>query len=171
MTRVTKEYELTTQTLALIAKTNPYGKVVTEVIEMNNRYELPVHPSRIIDESCKFFASSLSGRLAGTKQVAGFSHKPPIVISQSMGIYYFPTISPKRKDCSWISHSHIQSFKSDEGYMTTIKFSNGTTIQLPVSEGMIANQVQRTAQFRFLLESRIKQSSPYAADKVAEPFV
>ncbi|GGC74113.1 competence transcription factor [Thalassobacillus devorans] len=163
-------FEITAQTLALVATATSYGKVLTEVIETGARHELPVHPSRLVDEACRYFASSLPGRLAGTKQVAGFTHKPPIVISQSMGIYFFPTISPKRKDCSWISHSHIRSFDSLDGYQTTIEFTNGSSIVVPVSPGMIANQIQRTAQFRFLLENRIKHSSLYTAEQIAEPF-
>ncbi|MBM7554103.1 competence protein ComK [Thalassobacillus pellis] len=164
------EFELTAQTLALIAVPGPYGKVITEAIENSHTHEIYVHPGKVIDEACRYFASSLDGRLAGTKQVSGFSHKPPIVISHTMGIYFFPIFSPKRKDCSWIAHSHIQSFESHDGYTTHIHFSNGTSVQVPVSEGMIANQVQRTAQFRFMLENRIKQSVLYTAEKVAEPM-
>lgn len=164
------DFEITSQTLALIATTTPYGKVTTEVLETHSKREIPVHPSRLVDDACRYFAASLPGRLAGTKQVAGFTHKPPIVISQSMGIYFFPTISPKRKDCSWIAHSHIHSFDSNDGYNTTIHFTNGTSIVVPVSPGMIANQIQRTAQFRFLLENRIKHSSVYTAEQIAEPF-
>ncbi|MFD1017787.1 competence protein ComK [Thalassobacillus hwangdonensis] len=170
MNTLKKEVEVTAETMALVAKVNDFGKVITEVMMMDGTHEVPVHPGKMIDDACKFFASSLAGRTEGTKQVSGFTHKPPIVISQSMGMYFFPITSPKRKDCTWIAHAHIQSIHSVDGYNTIMRFSNGTAITLPVSKGVIANQIQRTAQFRFLLESRIKHSSPYTAEKVAEPF-
>ncbi len=168
-----KEYEVNPQTMALLAQYDERGQVVTEVFESKGCFKLPKHPSQIVDDSCRYFASSLEGRISGTKQVAGFTHKPPIVISQAMGIYFFPIISPKRKECSWISHNFIRSYQGEENQTTTIFFSNGMSVNVPVSEGMIANQVQRTAQFRFILEARLKHpaAAPVSSvESVAETF-
>ncbi len=166
-----REYEVNPQTMALIAKYDRHGQVITEVIESEDKFDLPFHPGQIIDQSCRYFASSLEGRMAGTKQVAGFTHKPPIVISQKMGMYFFPIISPKRKECSWIAHKYIRSYKGENDHTTTIHFINGASVNVPVSAGMIANQVQRTAQFRFILEDRLSHT-PAASisqpDRVAE---
>ncbi len=156
--------------MALLAKYDDIGRVVTEVYEGDKRFDLIDHPSKVIDGSCRYFASSLEGRLAGTKEVAGFTHKPPIVISPAMGIYFFPIISPKRKECSWIAHPFIRSYHSEINQTTTIIFTNGVSVNVPVSTGMIANQVQRTAQFRFMLEDRLKTSGAYITGKIAEPF-
>ncbi|UOR13183.1 competence protein ComK [Halobacillus amylolyticus] len=171
----TREYEVNPQTMALIAKYDEHGQVITEVIESGGRFDLPFYPGHIIDQSCRYFASSLEGRMAGTKQVAGFTHKPPIVISQKMGMYFFPIISPKRKECSWIAHKYIRNYDPAMDHTTTIHFVNGVSVNVPVSEGMIANQIQRTAQFRFTLEDRLSnfptpQSLASQAERIAENF-
>lgn len=170
---VKKEYEINPETMALIAKYDDHGRVVTEVVESKGSFEIEKCPSQVVDDSCRYFASSLEGRISGTKQMTGYTHKPPIVISEAMRIYFFPIISPKRKDCSWIAHKFIRSYKGESDQTTTIGFSNGTSINVPVSHGMIANQVQRTAHFRVILEDRLR-TLPSAADipheRVAETF-
>lgn len=167
------EYEINPQTMALIAKFGEFGQVMTEVVECQGRFEINKCPSEVVDDSCRYFASSLEGRMAGTKQVTSYTHKPPIVISEAMGIYFFPIISPKRKDCTWIAHKFIRSYKGETDHTTTILFSNGSSINVPVSHGMLANQVQRTAHFRIILEDRLQMppssfDPPY--ERVAETF-
>lgn len=168
------EYEINPQTMALIAKHGEGGQVLTEVIENSERFELSKCPSEVVDDSCRYFASSLDGRLSGTKQVTSYTHKPPIVISEAMGIYFFPIISPKRKDCSWIAHKYIRSYKGEPDHTTTVQFANGWSVNLPVSDGMFANQVQRTAHLRVILEDRFQSAGPVAAgiraERIAETF-
>ncbi|WP_390217518.1 competence protein ComK [Halobacillus seohaensis] len=164
-----KEYEVNPQTMALVANYDAQGQIITEVVENGERFYLPGYPGKIVDQSCRYFASSLEGRLSGTKQVAGFTHKPPIVISQAMDMYFFPIISPKRKECTWIAPKYIRTHKGESDQSTTIYFMNGDTVNVPVSVGMIINQIQRTAQFRVKLEDRLKHyhSQP---EIVAETF-
>ncbi|GEN52955.1 competence protein ComK [Halobacillus faecis] len=162
-----KEYEINPQTMALIATNNEDGQAFTEVMETDERFVISKCPSDLIDCSCRYFASSLDGRIAGTKQLTGYTHKPPIVISEAMAIYFFPIISPKRKDCSWIAHKYIRSYRGEPNKTTTVQFTNGMTVNLPVSDGMFANQVQRTAHLRVILEDRF-HSSPVVADHRAE---
>lgn len=47
----------------------------------------------------------------------------------------------------------MKPFDSDR---TELEFKNGRSIVLDVSYGSILNQIQRTAQFRYSLENRIK---------------
>ncbi len=164
-----KEYEVNPRTMALVAGYDSQGQIITEIVEYDQRFYLSDYPGKIVDNSCRYFASSLEGRISGTKQVAGFTHKPPIVISQTMGMYFFPIISPKRKECTWIAHKYIRSYEGEMDHSTTITFTNGGSINVPVSVGMISNQVQRTAQFRFTLEDRLKNSIP-PNDVVAENY-
>lgn len=169
---VKKEYEINVNTMALKAKYDEKGQVITEVIESKERFNLTKCPSQVVDDSCRYFASSLEGRISGTKELTNYTHKPPIVISEAMRIYFFPIISPKRKDCTWIAHKFIRTFQGESDQTTTIQFSNGSSINVPVSHGMIANQVQRTAHFRVILEDRLRMSSPSprASERVAETF-
>src|SRR5699024_10409985 len=112
---------------------------------------------KVIDEACRFYGSSLRGRLEGTKNISKITHKAPIAIDHSLGMYFFPTASPSNHDCSWINHSHVQEIKPCGKKETEVVFKNGETIIVPVSYGSMLNQLQRTAQFRFSLDTRMEQ--------------
>src|SRR5699024_6331581 len=110
----------------------------------------------MIDHACKFFGSSLRGRLEGTKDISKITHKPPVAIDPSSGMYFFPTASPTNKSCSRIAHSHVELINPIDKNKTEVVFTNGNTIVLDVSYGSMMNQLHRTAQFRYSLDSRMK---------------
>src|SRR5690625_1385794 len=97
---------------------------------------------------------SYVGRQEGTFAVSKITHKAPISVSPASGIYFLPTLSPMNPMCGWISHSHIKEMNPARGG-TEIIFNNGRKVIVEVSYGSMLNQVQRTAQVRFLLDNRI----------------
>src|SRR5690625_2930685 len=148
-------YEVTPITMAVLSKKDEAGMTQTYVLEESREYTVHTTPTRMIDNACKFFGSSLKGRLEGTKDISKITHKAPIAIDPSSGMYFFPTASPTNQKCSWISHSHIEFVKPKNRDRTELIFTNGSNISVDVSYGSILNQVQRTAQFRFSLETRM----------------
>lgn len=165
-----QSHEVTPLTMAVIAQHDENGKSNTCVLEEQEEYHIQPAPTKIIDHACRFFGSSLRGRQDGTKEVCGVTHKAPISIDPSNGMYFFPTTSPANEKCSWIAHSHIDQVNKGPEHYTEVVFKNGKTILLDVSYGSMLNQVQRTAQFRYLLDNRIKYLQRHNADMVAEPF-
>ncbi len=151
------DYEITPLTMAILSKENQNGGMNTYVLEESKEYTVHFTPTKIIDHACRYFGSSLQGRLEGTKDVSQITHKAPIAIDPSSGMYFFPTASPKNKKCSWIAHSHIHFVQPiKESRQTEIQFKNGTRIVVDVSYGSMLNQIQRTAQFRYSLDSRME---------------
>ncbi|WP_182200072.1 competence protein ComK [Paraliobacillus salinarum] len=71
-------------------------------------------------------------------------------------MYFFPTVSPQQPFCSWISHSYVHTIRRTPKNETEFIFKNGKSVILDVSYGSMLNQLQRTAQFRYLLEERMK---------------
>lgn len=104
---------------------------------------------------------SYVGRQDGTKDISGITHKAPISIDPASGMYFFPTSSPRNKNCSQIAHSHIDFIQPTKNQMTEVHFKNGQKIILDISYGSMMNQIQRTAQFRYLLNDRIKKLDEY----------
>lgn len=149
-------YEISPLTLAIIAVENDLGDVNTHVFEDKLDYIIYNSPVNMIDYACRYFGSSLRGRLDGTRDVCGITHKAPISIDPASGMYFFPTTSPRNKNCSWIAHSHIDFIKATENQKTRIFFKNGESITIDMSPGSMMNQIQRTAHFRFLLNDRIR---------------
>ena len=152
----TISYEVTPLTMAVLSKKDETGITKTFVLEETREYTVHKTPTKMIDDACKFFGSSLKGRLEGTKGISRITHKAPIAIDPSSGMYFFPTASPTNTKCSWIAHTHILEIQPIGKSKTKITFKNGKSIILTVSYGSMLNQVQRTAQFRFSLDTRIK---------------
>ncbi|SDC77819.1 competence protein ComK [Terribacillus halophilus] len=163
--------ELTPLTMAILPKLLENGQPGCEVLETENSSTFRTSPSKFIDLACKFYGSSLKGRQAGVKEICGITHKAPISIDPVSGMYFFPTSSPLAHTCSWISHSHIKRIEAAAHQCTNLTFKNGDTLTLDVSYGSMMNQVQRTAQYRFLLDKRIRHLWKYGGDQIAEPFV
>ncbi|HEX6593622.1 MAG TPA: competence protein ComK [Bacillota bacterium] len=166
----TPSYEITPLTMAILAHEDEHGNFGTWVLEEQGEYFVNRSPSKIIDCACRFFGSSLKGRQEGTRDICGITHKAPISIDPSSGMYFFPTFSPLNEKCSWISHSHIQQVKPSTNQRTQLLFTNGKRIFIDISFGSMMNQVQRTAQFRYLLDNRIKELLKHKNDPGLEPF-
>lgn len=152
-----KIYEISPLTMAVVSEVDKNGRRMTRVLEEKNEFLTDVKPLEIIQQSCKFFGSSLKGRQEGTAAVSGITYKAPISIDPSIGLYFFPTHSPANLKCSWISHTHIDSIHQTDNKKTEIIFKNKKSIFLDTSYGSMLNQVQRTAQFRYLMETRLHQ--------------
>ncbi len=163
-------HEVTPLTMAVIAKHDENGNINTTVLEEQEEYFVQHSPSKVIDYACKFFGSSLRGRQDGTRDICGITHKAPISVDPTSGMYFFPTIAPTNPKCSWIAHSHIDQVLKGPDRFTKVVFNNGKSILLEVSLGSMLNQVHRTAQYRYLLDNRIKYLQRQNADVVAEPF-
>ncbi len=161
--------ELSPLTMAVIPKEDRTGKQRTLILEMFGEHTVPFSPTYIIDLACRYFGSTLEGRLEGTKEISNYTHKAPIAIDPSSGMFFFPTTSPKNRNCSWINHSHVNHLDSVGQDQTKISFYNGTSIVLDVSYGSMQNQLQRTAQFRFYLEERLRKMYQ-SASKHYQPF-
>ncbi|WP_236561139.1 competence protein ComK [Pontibacillus sp. HMF3514] len=164
-------YEISPFTLAVLADERTDGKVISLVVEEEERFYVDQSPRRLLDQACKFYGSSLRGRQDGTKDVCGITHKAPIAVDPVSGMYFFPTNSPQNKYCSWIAHSHIDHAHKTPENNTQITFKSGEVVIIDVSNGSIWNQIQRTAQFRYQLAERLQYIPKQASfDQIAEPF-
>lgn len=163
-------HEITPFTMAILTHYREDGKRITRVLEENTEYTTEHSPTKVIDGACRFFGASLKGRQDGTRDICGLTHKAPISVDPSSGMYFFPTTSPASQKCCWIAHSHIDRINRAPDHQAEIIFKNGSRVTIEASYGSIINQVQRTAQFRFLLDNRIKFLQQYPADSAQEPL-
>jgi|SRR5690625_1084259 len=149
-------YEISPLTMAVIPERDETGATNTVILEEEGSYQIPSSPTRLIDLACRYFGSSLQGRLDGTREISRITHKAPIAIDPSTGMFFFPTTSPQNRKCSWINHSHVDYIKPIGSKRTKIVFNNGKYIIVDISYGSMMNQLQRTAQFRYTLEQRMR---------------
>lgn len=168
--QLSPSYVITPLTMAVLVYHDDKGNAGSWILEEQDEYYTVLPPSKVVDQACKFFGSSLKGRQSGTENIYGITHKVPISIDPSSGMYFFPTASPVNIKCSWISHSHIDKVNNLGNQKTELLFKNGRKVPLPVSYGSMMNQIQRTAQFRYLLDNRINELRFQKAEQVAEPY-
>lgn len=143
------EYEVNDRTLAVISLNNKKSKV----FEANDSFVVNKPAIKIMEESCQFFGSSLLGRQKGTTRLIGVSHKAPIIVEESKEIIFFPTLSPRKSACSWISLKNIDSYYN-KNKSVFIKFKNNTQLELNMSYGIIDNQILRATRLESVLRSR-----------------
>lgn len=142
------KYEINKGTLALI----PIEEKLTQVIELEDSFFVSCSANKIIDNSCRSFGSSYTGRSEGTKTLLGINYKAPIIISEAKSIIFFPTSSPRCVNCCWISLNNIVNYKKDNKN-TIISFQNNKEIKLDTSSFVIENQIYKAT----MLESKLRK--------------
>jgi competence protein ComK len=147
--KIMESYEINKDTVALIPKDDDK----TIVFEVDKSFVINKKPLKIVEESCEYFGSSLEGRQIGTSKLIGFTHKVPVIIEESFELIFFPTLSPKNEECSWLSYSHI--YKPDKFKdKTIVELKNGKKILVDVSRSIIDNQLYRCSRLKDVLQVR-----------------
>ncbi|PKR78304.1 competence protein [Halalkalibacillus sediminis] len=152
---ILKDPKITALTMAVtphVVSGDVYGSYV---LEKNGEYLCEIPPKQLMDKGCRYFGSSLKGRLDGTREVFGITRKAPISLDPMSGIFFLPTTSPHSSDCIWIAHGHVHSLEKLESKQTRIHFEGGKELTVDSSFTSLTNQIQRTAQFRHLMLDRI----------------
>ncbi|SEO70304.1 competence protein ComK [Amphibacillus marinus] len=159
VTNVISTYQLSHSTMGITA-VNVEGKWYSEIIEENVEEEMIISqpPNKLISQACKMYGEEIISRFDGAKLLCDFSNKAPIAISSAHNIYFFPTESPSRINCSWFSHTHIRSITKADYNNSTLTFRDGKQRVVPFSYGIMHNQVNRTAQYRFILSEQLKHN-------------
>lgn len=151
------EYEITPATM-MIMPTSYGSKTYSRIVELKDDFLYPVPPIEIIKKSCQYYGSSYDGRITGTRQLIDCSHKVPITIDPTNSIYFFPTASPNKSHCIWISHQNVNSYKRYEQNSTIVTFRNKETFIVPISFSVFEGQLMRTSLLRTKLMQRIDDS-------------
>lgn len=143
-------YIINSNTVALI----PIKSKITRVIELESSFLINENSMKIIENSCKYFGSSYLGRHIGTKNLTGINYKSPIIIEETKNMIFFPTISPRDINCSWLSLKHINNYINKNGKIEVI-FENGDKWDFNISFGSFDNQYLRATKLESILRKRI----------------
>lgn len=152
-----EEYEITPYTL-LISPITYGSKTYSHIVELDDEYISPFKPIDIIKKSCHYFGVSYEGRKEGTRQLIGVTHKAPIAINPTSSMFFFPTTSPLRPHCVWVSLEHIERFSRMDMSHTSVTFKNHQQVDLPISTSSFENQYMRTVFLKDKLIQRIEET-------------
>lgn len=143
-----QRYEINDKTMALYAMTNK-----TRVYEEDKSFIVDMPATKIMEESCSYFGSSLEGRKKGTENLIGITYKPPIIVEETHEVIFFPTSSPKMKTCSWLRSDQINRFYYKNNRLI-VEFKNGTKIPLNISYEVMNNQILKSTRLESVLRGR-----------------
>jgi len=142
-------YEIDLSTVMLIGIDDCKTKVVT----LDNEFIIDIDSKKIMDNSCKYFGSSLSDRVNMTKRLVNISSKSPVVIEESRNIIFFPLKSVRDKCNIWISFNNLEKYVKN-GDKTTFIFKNDKRVVIDFSYYIIDNQVTRSLMLDYELKKR-----------------
>ena len=142
-------YEIDLSTVMLIGIDESKTKVVT----LDDEFILDIDSKKIMDNSCKFFGSSLSDRVNITKRLVGIKSKSPIIVEDSRNIIFFPLKSVRDKCNIWISFNNLEKYVKN-GDRTAFVFKNNKRVVIDFSYYIIDNQVTRSLMLDYELKKR-----------------
>ncbi|MBQ9854187.1 MAG: competence protein ComK [Bacilli bacterium] len=142
-------YEINLSTLLLIGLDDKSTKVVTREEE----FIVNCNVKDIINNSCRFFGSSLQERVNTTKRLINVASKSPIIVEESREIIFFPLKSVREKVNIWISFNNLEKYIKDDN-KTLLKFRENKEIIIDFSYYIIDNQVTRSMMLDYVLKKR-----------------
>ena len=144
-------YEINLSTLMLIGLSENETKVYT----YDDVFIVSQNVKKIVDDSCKFFGSSLNDRIKNTNRLINISSKSPVIIEDSRNIIFFPLKSTREKINIWISFNNLDKYEKIKE-KTVFYFKNGKQIELDFSYYIIDNQVTRSLMLDYEINKRRK---------------
>lgn len=142
-------YEIDLSTVMLIGVDEEKTKVIT----LDSEFIVDIDSKKIVDNSCKFFGSSLNDRVNMTKRLINIKSKSPIIIEESRNIIFFPLKSIRDKCNIWISFNNLEKYVKS-GDKTVFIFKNGKEVIIDFSYYIIDNQVTRSLMLDYEVKKR-----------------
>lgn len=158
MMREAKEFYMNKDTILFIPKCDEYGNLYTCILENDDLFRNDLSPTALMNENLKYYGSNLDGAIAGARVILGKICMSPIVVSDSHGLYWFPSKSHKHKDCAWLALHHIKTYQTAGKKKTLVTFSNGSTYEVGMSFYSFEERVKRT--YKLKAENERKMHEP-----------
>ena len=144
-------YEIDLSTLMLIGIDDSRTLVVT----LEKEFIVDECAQKIIDNSCKYFGSTLVERIKATQRVVNIRSKVPIIIENSRNIIFFPLKSCREKSNIWISFNNLVRYEKKDN-VTYLYFKENKVQKLDFSYYIIDNQVTRSLLLDYEMNKRRK---------------
>lgn len=144
-------YEIDLSTLMLIG----IDDCSTLVITTEKEFIVQENAKKIIDNSCKFFGSSLKECTNSTKRIVNIRSKVPIIIEQSRNIIFFPLKSSREKNNIWISFNNLIKYEKKDN-KTVLYFKENIVKKIEFSYYIVDNQVTRSLILDYEVKKRRK---------------
>lgn len=148
-----KDYIINGETVVMMSISNSSCRIY----ETEKVFDVDISLKEILEESCKYFGSSLEGRTESSKYHLKYDYKLPIIIDENREIIIFPTKSYNSLNSYVIFINQIKDYeKTDNGIKIILK--NNKVIEINESFGIFENQYLRSLKLLNALKNMKKIS-------------
>ena len=142
-------YEINKFTLAIL----PNGRNGSIIYEGNKVIHSNFNPVSLIKKNCLINGCTYIGRLKSAEFLTGYKYKTPILIKEEGNLIFFPTNSPRIKNCAWICLNNVAHINLlNRG--TDIVFLNKIFLHFDISFYILNNQYLRAVN----LEAKLRKN-------------
>ncbi|MBS4195711.1 competence protein ComK [Lederbergia citri] len=168
MKKMRDDYIINRFTMALMGVFVKNGYFYTRVLEAKKVFIVKLSPIEIIENSLIHYGSGLNAAKKATKAALGNIDMPPIKICGSLGIYWFPSMSPKNKNCVWFSLNHIKDSIPVPNNKTKVLMEYDHTITINISKDLFKTREYRAQDLQKTFEKRTIPTLPYTYEPQKE---
>lgn len=125
------------------------------VLEKENVYCVRQSPLNIIKATCEEDWTTYEGRKNIIAKRLNLPHKTPMMVSQKDKIFAYPTLSPKKYNCSW-AFLHIAVETRKEGKHGVLLIHDRMKVKLDVSYYILQAQLEKALILRHAVQGSEK---------------
>ncbi len=111
-----------------------------EIISLDGKIETKEHITKILDESCLYYGSSLEGRIKSSKYLTKLSSKVPIILNEKENLILFPIYSMRNEVGLWFIYNNIMNYRKVKKYVE-VTFKNNEKVLFLISYNIFYNQM------------------------------
>lgn len=152
-----KNYILNTDVLCFTQNIDDEKNVL--VIEKKKKNIIEMDCFKFLKQSCSYYGHSYNIQRQFVIDTFNYYIKTPIIVSEYYMIIFFPTSSPKSKECIWISYNNVERYVR-EGDYTKIYFKGGKILNISAPYSTIDYQITKCIRIeKFLNSIRVKNNN------------
>ena len=148
-----KDYIINGETVVMMSISNSSCRIY----ETEKVFDVDISLKEILEESCKYFGSSLEGRTESSKYHLKYDYKLPIIIDENREIIIFPTKSYNSLNSYVIFINQIKDYEKKDNIIKII-LKNNKVIEINESFGIFENQYLRSLKLLNTLKNMKKIS-------------
>jgi competence protein ComK len=149
-----KNYNINEKTIMLTGIYGRHGHLQTLVIETGKTFRVNNSSEQILNNSLKRMGTTLRRALDDARANLGNLNMCPIKINSKLGVYMFPSKSPKRPDCVWFSLVHIKGVRSIGKNKTKVYFSHDHSIIVDCTLESFKTKLHRALKLRRIIAEK-----------------
>jgi competence protein ComK len=146
-----KNYIINEKTILLTGIYGHHGHLQTLVIETGKTFRVNNATEQILTKSLYKMGTTLREAKNNAKAHLGNLNMCPIKVNSQLGLYLFPSKSPKRPDCVWFSLVHVKGAKSLGKNKTKVLLSQGHSIIVDCTLTSFKTKLHRAQKLRKII--------------------